>query len=258
MPTYGDLNYIDDVVGQLKKISSKYNIIVKQHHGTNYLNYEGKKKEKIYEYFDKVYDSTVPLNDLLKEADGVLSDSSGAIFDSLYANVPVCIFSKNIEDCSLGDLDSLQYKLVKQKVIPFTSNINELSSIVDDVFKEKYAKKQIEISKKLFPIEKKEILSSFIDVINIYLNDSLSDLDKDYIKLHRTIINEYNEYSKLKTDFYELNQDKFVLMDKNNVLTYEKQELQNQLSSYENGKLYKVATKIYSFKSKLRRKSKRK
>ena len=96
LPTYGDYNYIDDVVEELTRLSTKYDIITKEHHGTNYLYSEDEKSAKLKSAINKFYDSTYSLTRLLEIADVVLTDNSGSIFEALYTKVPVCIYSKDI------------------------------------------------------------------------------------------------------------------------------------------------------------------
>lgn len=264
LPTYGDLNSINDIADELKKLSKNYNIIVKEHHGTNYLNLDKEKKNKLSETFSKVYDSTYSLTKLLELADVVLTDNSGAIFESLYANVPVCIFSKKIDSCSTTALPSLQQQLVESGEIPYTNNVKELESIIIKAVSKNMINKQHKLHDSLFPIPDKDILSSFTNVINMFLDMPNSLLFKR-INLHRTIIDKYveteNIISSLQIQTSELQNNinseiekNRIISEQNFMLTSENKNLKQELDSYKNGKLYKISTKIYSFKSKFRRK----
>lgn len=255
LPTYGNLNSINDVVAQLKKLKSKYNIITKQHHGTNYLNSENEKNKKLFKYIDKVYDSSTSLSKLLETCDVVLSDNSGSIFEALYCNVPVCIFSKNMESCSLDNIKSLQLTLVEKGVIPFTDDVSKLDKVIEQALSKKIVLSQRNVNNQLFPINASNILSSFVDVINMFLND---EIEKDKILLHRKIVDDYNFLNKQVQMFIEdnqkLNNSNLLLKENNNNLINQNYFLKEQLDDYKKGKLYRIATKIYSFKSKLRRK----
>lgn len=258
LPTYGYLNSIDDVLEQLKYLGKKYNIITKEHHGTNYLHSENEKSKKLNKYINKFYDSSYPLNKLLEIADVVLSDNSGSIFEALYSEVPVCIFSKNMDDCSLGKLHSLQYSLAEQNIIPCTEDVNALDDIIELALTEEVYNKQKEISKKLFPLNKDDILSSFTHVIDLYLSDNINfdsfllhrELEKEYLNFNENLDNLKQELIK-KENLYSSELE--ILNKQINDLNLENVQMLKVLNEYKNGKLYKVATKIYSFKSKMRR-----
>lgn len=142
LPTYGDYNSIDDIIKKLEELSKKYNIITKEHHGTNYLASENLESQKLNKCMSVVYDSSYPLEKLLETADVVLSDNSGSIFEALYSYVPVCIFSKDLKCCSYEDIDSLQCNLVNKDIIPYTSSVNELENIIEKAMDKKYITKQ--------------------------------------------------------------------------------------------------------------------
>ena len=250
LPTYGDLNYIDEVVGELKHLSDDYNIITKEHHGTNYLHSETKKSEELKNVITKFYDSSYPLSKLLEIADVVLTDNSGSIFDSLYTNIPVCIFSKDIEKCNFNNLESLQYQLVKKDIIPFTNDAKSIETIIKKALSSEYISKQKQISKRLFPINTNNTLTSFTKIIDNIL-DSDDVVLNNRIVLHREIeenyylvVNENNELTKALNN----------MEIENKKLNSENWIIKNKLNEYENGKLYKFSKKLYSIKSKLRRK----
>lgn len=257
LPTYGDLNSIVDISDEVVKLKEHFKVITKAHHGTNYFDYESNKIKILNNMFDEFYDSSMPLDELLKISDVVLSDNSGSIFEALYTGVPVAVFSKNLEECSLNGFDSYQYRLIKEKVIPYTSSSNEILKILNEALSKKIINKQECLSRNIFPLKGKKGLNAFLIVINNYLNDNVP---KDKLKLHRLFLEEYktlkkqlesamqvnNEIVKLNTKMIELNYNKIKLEDENKLLKY-------QLNEYKQGKLYKFSTKFYSFIGKLRR-----
>ena len=260
LPTYGNLNSINEITNELIKLRSKYRIITKEHHGTDYFNYEKEKREKL-SIFDECYDSKMPLEDLLKKADVVLTDNSGSIFEAIYTNIPVCIFSKNIKDCSLGDIDSLQLQLIRKKVIPYTDNQQKIDTIIKSALSKEYRQKQKQISEKLFPVksDNNNVLSSYTNVIDLYLNLK-DDILSNRIKLHKKIINEFEsnreevKYLKKENELLSSKEDDLNLLI--NQLKSNNNLLAEQLNEYQKGKLYKLSTKIYSFMSNFRRKNK--
>ena len=117
LPTYGNVSSIDLITAQLEKLKSKYYLITKLHHGTSSLKNETERIEKLKSISNECYNHTTELVKLLEKADVVLSDNSGAIFETLYAKVPLAIFSDDINKNKLGNLDTTQFKLVKKNYI---------------------------------------------------------------------------------------------------------------------------------------------
>ena len=216
LPTYGNLKQIKKTIKALEKISDKYHIIVKIHHGTNYLSKEKEYNEKLKQISAEFYESDVNFIELLKKTDIVLSDNSGAIFDSIYAEVPVVLFADDINANNLGEnFNTHQYDAFKDGVIPYTNNINEIEEIIIEGLKESTIINQKKWKNRIF-YTPNDLSSDFISIINDYLNDKI---DFKYIKLHRSLYNDYknlvSENKKLIT-YYNSYKD---LVNKNNELT---------------------------------------
>ena len=251
LPTYGKSNSINDIADELFKLKDKYTIITKLHHGTNYFNYESQKRDKLNALFSECYDSKYPLENLLSRADVVLSDNSGSIFDAIYANVPVAIFSRSIEYFKYEDLEPYQYTLIQDGIIPYTNSPDKLSDIIEEALSKNIKNKQNELHEKLFNLSYNDGLKEFITILNLYLND---EVNMDAIKLHRIF---YRKYSSLTKECEDNKQEILKLNDEMNKITNEKDmaiaELNKLISEYRNGKLYKISTKIYSVVSKIRK-----
>lgn len=251
LPTYGESNSINDIADELFKLKDKYTIITKLHHGTNYFNYESQKRDKLNDLFSECYDSKYPLENLLSRADVVLSDNSGSIFDAIYANVPVAIFSRSIEYFKYEDLEPYQYTLIQDGIIPYTNSPDKLSDIIEEALSKNIKNKQNELHEKLFNLSYNDGLKEFITILNLYLND---EVNMDAIKLHRIF---YRKYSSLTKECEDNKQEILKLNDEMNKITNEKDmaiaELNKLISEYRNGKLYKISSKIYSIVSKIRK-----
>ena len=249
LPTYGEYSCLDDTLNALEKISDKYFIITKEHHGTNYLYTEDERSKKLKKVISQFYDSSYPLAKLLEISDVVLTDNSGSIFESFYTRVPVCIFSKSIKKCNFNNLESLQYQLVKDDVIPFTDNSNKVEETINKPLSKDYIKKQAHISDILFPIKQKDSLKSFTNAIDYFLNDE-DKLLKNRIILHREIINyvksllETND--ELENNYNSINR---ILND----VQSENITLKNELANFKKQKLYRISSKLRSIISKARR-----
>lgn len=249
LPTYGDINSINDVSQALKNIKKDYYIITKGHHGTEYLLAEGKNKDLVMNISDEYYGPSKDINELFERVDLVLSDNSGAIFDSMYTGIPVCIMAKDINK-KLGDMNTLQYRMVQDGIIPYSpkSDYQILSKLLFKTLKPNVIKRQKEVAKNLFP-NKTGGVKAWVKVLEKYMKD---EINTDYIKLHRyyTVRNQENEklipYLKEQNKNYKTELDRLnhELSEKNNKLRL--MELEN--NSYKNGKLYKLANKIYKIK----------
>ena len=253
LPTYGDVSSIEDILDSLQKLKSAYYIIIKLHHGTSSLKNEKERIDKVQLVADECVDHIMPLSELLSKSDVVLSDNSGAIFEAIYTKIPVAIYSKNINKNKIGNLDTTQYKLVKQDFLPYTDDAKKISEILSLAMSKKYQKKLSIISNFLFkraPHPGEE----FANIISEYLCDSI---DYEYKAVHDILLNDFNNKKKyisdLEHDILNKNQQ---IEELNKIASNNKVEIDElkqrlfeanqQLYYYENGKLYRLCKKIYS------------
>lgn len=90
-PTFGLLSSIPHWAAALGRMSRDYNVIIKLHHGTQHRGEEAQQLALARQHLKKRvtrHDLTLPL---LAEADYVLSDNSGFIFDALHAGKKVIL-----------------------------------------------------------------------------------------------------------------------------------------------------------------------
>src|SRR5699024_982757 len=90
LPTYAEYSSIEIIGPELKKLEKYYNIIIKPHHGTEYLKneIEQNRMKFLRNNFQNIYSSTDSLLDLLNECDVVITDQSGAVFDAICTKKP--------------------------------------------------------------------------------------------------------------------------------------------------------------------------
>ena len=268
LPTYGSESSIELVYESLELLKDHYNIITKIHHGTTFLKDEKNRILKLKKVSDEFYDCKKDLCELLSIADVVLTDNSGAIFDCLYAKVPVASFCDNINKNKLINFDTTQFSLFKKGILPYSNKISDLRNLLSEAQNDKIIKLQNQWATENFHYSK-DAINEFVNVIKKFLEDNI---DFDYIKMHEILREEY---------IYNLNERKRAceLDDKNNSLMQKNEQLELELKSkntniedlmgensllqkinndykseldvYRKGKLYKIATKIYSFKGKL-------
>lgn len=236
LPTYGKESEIETVAKILPKIKDEYEILIKSHHGTAHLKNEVGRKTDLEKIADYYYEPTKSTQELFEEADVVLSDNSGAIFDALYVKKPVCILSGNINNDFIG-ISPLQKTLVEKGVIPYSNKATatELRRILQESLSTKIIKIQAQESDCLFP-NKNTGAAEWVKVLKEYMNDNI---DTDYIKLHDYLL---TERATLEKELSAAKQEEERLSNIINDLTL-------QLNDYKNGKLYKMAKKIYEVKN---------
>lgn len=93
VPTYGELSSIDQWIKEIKDISNKFNIIIKLHHGTVYLQSEEYRRNYIKQNFLNVLNDAADLLKILKITDYVLSDNSGVIYDAVLAEKNIILLN---------------------------------------------------------------------------------------------------------------------------------------------------------------------
>ncbi len=277
LPTYGKECSIDLIAEELNKLRNDYYVIVKIHHGTKFLVDEAKRIDKVKVNVDEFYDLHKELKELLEIADVVLTDNSASVFDAIYNNIPVAIFTNDINQNKLGDFNTIQYELYKEGIIPYTQDINKIPDILKKSLSSKIIQKQNEWNEKNF-YHSKDPIKDFVKVIEKYLND---DIDRQSYLLRRKLHDDflyYKDYSEdlwtrldieykktaeqgvtinnlnstinnLNTTINNLNSSISEKDEKISNLESEIEELERELSYYRDGKLYKLAKKVYQIKN---------
>lgn len=238
LPTYGKSSDIDCTINLVEKLRKKYVVYIKAHHGTDFLKEEKFKTELLKKSCDLYFDSSQNIIDLLSEADLVLSDNSGAIFDSIYAGVPVVIFSKDVNRNKINDdFNTKQFELVKNGIIPYTSDPSDIEKIIKEGLENSTLKKQMKYRDENFycPDDK---LIDFINVISLFLKDKI---DKKYKTLHDRLMNYYddlkkenikviNNYDKLNYLYKKSEEEKKDIYEKLKNITQQNKLLDNKVN----------------------------
>ena len=228
LPTYDEESSIDLIANELGKLKKDYYIITKFHHGTSFLKRENDRLDKIKNVVDEWYDLHTELKDLLEISDVVLSDNSGAIFEAMINYIPVAIFSKDLNQNRIGDFNTTQYELNQKGIMPYTNDTKKIKKILKEALSEKIIEKQKRWTKESFTFSKDPV-KDFVNIIDNYYNDNINM--RDYL-IRRSI--------------------KQIINDKEQLIARcEKQE--KRLNEYKSGKLYKLSTKIYVTKSRIKR-----
>lgn len=193
LPTFGaDISFINRLTTKaIKDIKKHYHVIAKAHHAVHFdIDGQGN-LDKLKNACDEFYDSDTAIDVLLSKADIVLSDNSGAIFDSICANVPVAIFTDSPNSRRLGKLDTLQYQLVQKGIIPQAKKADEVLPILLNI--KHYTEKQRKLKKDLFVCDYQDPFEEFLKIIRYYIT-------KDENKDERKMLHDYFLSDLLKKD----------------------------------------------------------
>ena len=192
LPTFGSSSSCVDgfTKSNIDSIKKQFHIIAKAHHATHFNPNEKQSFDKLKAIADEFYDSDTQVASLFKKADLVLSDNSGAIFEAICTETPVVLFTKTPNEKHLGPINTLQYNLIQDKIIPIASNPRDLLPVL--LSAQSYAKKQLSAKKELFLPVKKDSVHQFTILIYNYLNKTP---DTDYRKyLHDLMLKERDSY----------------------------------------------------------------
>lgn len=191
LPTYGDESSINELADHLKNLRKDFHIVTKLHHGTSYL--EADRKELAGSFSDEVYDHFTPLVELMREADVILSDSSGAIFEGLITKVPVVVFRWSLP-LPFEGLPSLEELVIADELVKCVSNPTLLRNILLEA-SQGYDQSQLDKIKEIFPVIGNETLDICMSQIYKLLND---DIDIHKYSIHRRLVRYIEELEHSK------------------------------------------------------------
>ena len=233
LPTFGDISCMDAFNDELaKKLREDYFVIAKSHHASDFRPEERSRLEKLKKVAHEFYDSDTPISDIVAKADIILSDNSGALFEAMYAGVPVVSLAKENNSRRLGELNTIQYKLANSGVLPFTSDPKKLPELLANVRKDNFKKQQAFAKKVFLPLDTNPT-KIFVDTTLLYLKKDPSD-DAHRI-LHATLVDKWNylnqKYNEYLTQEDELKQTKEHLRYAQETLAKREKEIKGMLES---------------------------
>lgn len=195
LPTFGaDTSCANKFAdSSIKAIKEKFHVIVKAHHAVHFGADGDETVENLKKLADEYYDSDIPIDQLLKKADLVLSDNSGAIFESICAGVPVALFADKLNSRHLDSIDTPQYLFASQGIIPHTDKTEKVLPMLLSI--KSYEKKQQALRKQLFLESSDGSAKELLSIIDKYLS---MDETKDYHKvLHDALVKEWYEHKRI-------------------------------------------------------------
>jgi hypothetical protein len=137
MPTYGQLGSFEELVGPLAGLSQRYEIMIKGHHNDEKAGpiWMQKASELKHKYlFSGGYDQRM----LLEAADVVVSDFSGAVFDAVYARIPVVLYQSRAAErvgTQKFDLSTLEFR-ERHRIGRVCTDVADLDAAINDVVAE--------------------------------------------------------------------------------------------------------------------------
>lgn len=201
LPTYGDVNSCDLVLPVLSKISKEYDVRIKLHHGTNYLleKSEQKLKTMVDENFNKIYDSSESLLNIMKDVDLIISDNSGAIGDAIAAKIPLIVVPKNGQFEKYGEYMTIQEELVNKKLIGVAYDPKGIEKAI------KQALMHSQLSNKtngafelLYSVKNEDTVQKFSQLLDEIENELISD---DYMLIRKNMQKEYRNLIDMFEDY---------------------------------------------------------
>ncbi len=230
LPTYGNESSIELVMKHIDEISDAFNVKVKLHHGTSFLEHDRVKLVK--SHIPEVLDHKASLVNLIEEADLILSDGSGAIFDALFTDTPIVIFQHPQTESFEGILP-LEAQIVEQNIVPFVSDNGDIKqTLLNAILDEQLIQKRRKFTLEMFPVKGRETIDKCMDVIDKFLKD---DVDHAYRAGHTRLKNEFNELqTRNQAQKHEIEQQKQQIVehsDQINTLIQTRDEQEKVISS---------------------------
>lgn len=111
-------------------VRSRFHIVVKMHSATQYLESEADHRAFLTSIGDEVLDQSADLAEVLEDIDIVVAGNSAAVFDSLYAEVPVCVVSQDVNRFQLHG-DTPLFSFVESGAIPQAKTVSEIEGAID-------------------------------------------------------------------------------------------------------------------------------
>jgi hypothetical protein len=217
LPSWEDQSNLDWIMSAATQLKNNYNIIVKLHPYGDFgapIPEEVKFiKEKIRKISNEFYDGDASLKELLERCDLVISGISGAVLDSMYAEIPVVIYSDDIYKYDLLGIKSACSLYVDEGYISISKSANELVNEVPKALSKHYIQKQQQLSKNIFRKDyTTSAIDGWMDVINSYLYDKVN---QEYVAMHNIMSNDYwhykNEVEHLKNELQERDNELLAL-----------------------------------------------
>lgn len=251
-PTWGDLSSYFEILPYLNELSNCFNIIIKAHHLLD-INDEKEIQQLIRDFKIFYCDERVDIFCLLENANLLISDYSGAIFDGILVGVPVALVNNGKQFSARGKLEGIMREELKViSTLSISSCKNDIQFILShgSFYREKVKIlcenlfEYIEQPEKiLLHIEKELLCQQFSSVGNLgnnKRNTVLSLLDRSQkfvicgcgeyglsllklLEQHGQAVDFFIDNNKEESNYYGipiLNEKQFLMQDLSSVFHY--------------------------------------
>lgn len=173
-PTYSEVDFSETLLNDIDVIKKKYKVIMRGHSKAVYNKKFSDSTQKLLDMADKVYAAeSYSLVECLQEADVVVSDNSAVIFDAIYCNIPVALYSKDPNSNGYRDINTAQSKLVQTGDVLWTDDSGAILDILNKTLSNQ-ADRQARVRKKLFPnLDSTDPVKEWMDVVDLYLEGDI-------------------------------------------------------------------------------------
>lgn len=226
MPTYGELSSLDTRFDLIRELAKHHQIRIKLHHMTLY--FEPERLEMIKEVFsdENIFTHKDYLSDLFQTTDLVISDTSGAIFDSIQWGIPLVLL-KDDDQVIQKEQFSLEEQLVTERKIPYVTPSDSLVDMVEMIRNdyETHHSGIKQLRNQLFPVSGTDAISNYLTFIDELLKDQI---DKTALRINR------NKLSYMFELENTVEQQKHLLDKLEQSYSLQKIEIEKLLGEYKN------------------------
>lgn len=263
LPTYGPQSSIEELHEELFNLSDTFNITIKAHHGTTFLEPE---RMELLKKFNSVYDHKKSLKELLENTDIVISDGSGAIFDTIYCDIPIIIYDKFNK--VYQNSESLEHRLIIEDLVPNFNKIIDLRKTILEALNDKrYMKSRKNLKKSLFS-DAESGLKKLKELFNKIIEDKIEEEEMQKLNNSKKLFINYNQINKAKIQFYNnlveqqsnllesINEKQKCIIIQEDFIEEQKQELKDyeeKLNCIYNSTSWKITKPIRNFKVYIKR-----
>lgn len=172
LPTYGAESSFDDLISQMLILPSNWKIVIKLHHGTEFL--EGERLKQLSGISNiSIYGQNDLLEELLLKSDVVISDGSSACFDAIYFNKPLIVSGEFFGDDFFGEEPITKQLFTNYGIVKYNPRDGNLEFCIRNVVKnEGYITHISSLRDYFFPIRGPETLSKAIELVSLLLQSS--------------------------------------------------------------------------------------
>lgn len=183
LPTYGDLCSIDEWAETISELKKEYTIITKVHHGTRYDPKEAHRYALVQDFSDIVLSDEYDVLKLLKIADLVFSDNSGAIFDAILADKNTVLLNIKLDiNQSFNSNDDSLEQTVRKEIISVSTKDGLMNVLENDELFEKQKPIRKKINDELYEYTDGSSSERIAKVIADYVVNHHENQEKNYYK----------------------------------------------------------------------------